>query len=45
MNAAGEVYPAVYTTRGGETREHLLSPDLLNDFRGPEHERELRAAL
>lgn len=45
MNATGEVYPAVYTTRAGETREHLLSPDLLNDFRGPEHERELRAAL
>jgi thioredoxin reductase len=45
MDAAGATYPAVYVRRGGEIRERLLPPDLLNDFRGPEHERELRAAL
>jgi thioredoxin reductase len=45
MDATGEAYPAVYVRRGGEISERLLPPDLLNDFRGPEHERELRAAL
>jgi thioredoxin reductase len=45
MNAAGDVYPAVYVRRGGEIAERLLPPHQLNDFRGPEHERELRAAL
>jgi thioredoxin reductase len=43
MNAAGESYPAVYLRRGGEISERILSPHLLHDFRGPEHERELRA--
>ena len=43
MDAAGEIYPAVYVRRGGEIAERLLPPHLLNDFRGPEHERELRA--
>jgi thioredoxin reductase len=45
MDAAGLTYPAVYVRRGGEIAEHLLAPHLLNDFRGPEHERELRALL
>ncbi|MGH3042950.1 MAG: NAD(P)-binding domain-containing protein [Gaiellaceae bacterium] len=45
MNAAGETYPAVYVRRGGEIAERLLPPSLTNDFRGPEHERELRAVL
>jgi thioredoxin reductase len=45
MNAAGETYPAVYVRRGGEIAERLLPPSLTNDFRGPEHEKELRAAL
>ena len=45
MDAAGAMYPAVYVRRGGEVRERLLPPHLLNDFRGPEHEQELRAAL
>ena len=45
MDAAGETYPAVYVRRGGEIAERLLPPSLLNDFRGPEHERELRALL
>ena len=35
--------PAVYVRRGGDVRERLRPPHLLNDFRGPEHERELRA--
>ncbi len=45
MNAAGDIYPAVYVEVDGGVRERLLPPDLLNDFRGPEYERELRAAL
>jgi len=45
MDAAGATYPAVYVRRGGDVRERLLPPQLLNDFRGAEHERELRAAL
>jgi thioredoxin reductase len=45
MDADGLTYPAVYVRRGGEIRERLLPPNLLNDFRGPEYEQELRAAL
>ncbi len=45
MDAAGSTYPAVYVRRNGEIRERLLPPDLLNDFRGPDYGRELRAAL
>ncbi|MGH3023857.1 MAG: NAD(P)-binding domain-containing protein [Gaiellaceae bacterium] len=45
MNAAGDVYPAVYVSDGTGVRELLLPPHQLNDFRGPEYERELRAAL
>ncbi|HWM13629.1 MAG TPA: NAD(P)-binding domain-containing protein [Gaiellaceae bacterium] len=45
MNAEGDVYPAVYVRRGGEISERLLPPHQLNDFRGPDYERELRAAL
>jgi thioredoxin reductase len=45
MDAAGEVYPAVYVRRSGEIAERLLPPHQLNDFRGAEYERELRAAL
>jgi len=45
MDAGGSTYPAVYVRRGGEIRERLLPPHLLNDFRGPDYERELRAAL
>jgi thioredoxin reductase len=44
-NAEGEVYPAVYLRRRGETSEHLLSSHHLNDFRGGEYERELAALL
>ncbi len=45
MDAAGETYPAVYLRRSGEIAERILPPSLLNDFRGPEHEQELRALL
>ena len=45
MDAGGSTYPAVYVRRGGEIRERLLPPHLLNDFRGPDYERELRALL
>ncbi|HET9214128.1 MAG TPA: NAD(P)-binding domain-containing protein [Gaiellaceae bacterium] len=45
MNAAGEVYPAVYVANGGGVREILLPPHELNDFRGADYERELRAVL
>ena len=45
MNAAGDVYPAVYVGRDGNVKELLLPPHQLNDFRGAEYERELRAAL
>jgi thioredoxin reductase len=45
MDAGGETYPAVYLRRDGEIAERTLPPHLLNDFRGPEHEGELRALL
>jgi hypothetical protein len=44
-NAQGEIYPAVYVRRQGSVSEHLLSPDLLHDFRTPGYERELAALL
>lgn len=45
LNAAGDVYPAVYVRRDGEISEALLPSHHLNDFRGAEHERELQALL
>jgi thioredoxin reductase len=45
MDAGGETYPAVYLRRDGEIAERILPPHLMNDFRGPEHEGELRALL
>jgi len=45
MNAAGDVYPAVYVADDAGVRELLLPPHHLNDFRGLEYEQELRAAL
>jgi thioredoxin reductase len=45
MDATGETYPAVYLRRNGEITERILPPHHLNDFRGPEHEGELRALL
>jgi thioredoxin reductase len=45
QDAEGSTYPAVYVRRAGEIRERLLPPHLLNDFRGRDYERELRAAL
>jgi hypothetical protein len=45
MDEAGTTYPAVYVRQNGRIRERLLPPHLLNDFRGPEYEQELRAVL
>jgi thioredoxin reductase len=45
MDAAGSMYPAVYRRRNGAIRERLLPPNVLNDFRGPDYERELREML
>jgi thioredoxin reductase len=45
VDAAGEVYPAIYLRRGGEVTEHLLPQNHLNDFRGSNYERELAALL
>ena len=45
MDEAGTTYPAVYVRRNGRIRERLLPSHLLDDFRGPEYEQELRAVL
>jgi len=45
MNAAGDIYPAVYAEREGEVSEHLLPPHHLNDFQGEEYVRELQSLL
>jgi thioredoxin reductase len=45
MDSTGRTYPAVYLRRKGGIRERLLPPNVLDDFRGPECERELRAML
>ena len=45
INAAADLYPAVYVRRGGQMREHLLPTHALNDFRGPNYEQELRGIV
>ena len=45
MDSEGRTYPAVYLRRSGGIQERLLPPNVLNDFRGPDYERELRAML
>jgi thioredoxin reductase len=45
MNASGDVYPALYVRRGADVAEHLLPPNRLNDFLGPEYEQEVHALL
>jgi thioredoxin reductase len=45
MNAAGEVYPVVYTRRGAQVEERALPPDLLHDYDREEYERRLSALL
>jgi hypothetical protein len=44
-NGQGDPYPAVYLRREGTIREHLLAPDPLLAFEGPEHDRQLRDIL
>jgi thioredoxin reductase len=44
-NTAGDIYPVLYTRRGGATTEHDLAPHPLHDFRTRDHERAVVAAL
>jgi hypothetical protein len=44
-NPAGDIYPVLYTRRGGTSAEHDLSPHPLHDFRTRDHERAVVAAL
>jgi hypothetical protein len=44
-NGQGDPYPAVYLRKGGVLREHLLPPDPLLQFEGPDHDRQLRDIL
>jgi hypothetical protein len=44
-NPAGDIYPVLYTRRGGVSVEHDLPPHPLHDFRTREHERAVVAAL
>ena len=44
-NAAGEIYPVLYTCRDGATSEHPLPTNALHDFRTSEHEKAVVAAV
>jgi hypothetical protein len=44
-NGQGDPYPAVYLRKDGVLREHLLPPDPLLQFEGPDHDRQLRDIL
>ena len=44
-NAAGEIYPVLYTCRDGATSEHPLPTNALHDFRTSEHEKAVIAAV
>ncbi len=44
-DAAGAVYPVVYTRRSGTITEHVLPGDPLHVFDGPEHRRLMAAIL
>jgi len=44
-NTAGDIYPVLYTRRGGVSVEHDLSPHPLHDFRTRDHEKAVVAAL
>jgi thioredoxin reductase len=44
-NPAGDIYPVLYTRRGGVSTEYDLSPHPLHDFRTRDHERAVVAAL
>jgi len=44
-NPAGDIYPVLYTRRGGVSTEHDLPPNPLHDFRTRDHERAVVGAL
>ena len=44
-NPAGDIYPVLYTRRGGVSAEHDLAPNPLHDFRTRDHERAVVEAL
>ena len=44
-NPAGDIYPVLYTRRGGTSTEHDLPPHPLHDFRTRDHERAVVDAL
>jgi thioredoxin reductase len=44
-NGQGDPYPAVYLRKDGALSEHLLAPDPLLQFEGPDHTRQLRDIL
>ncbi len=44
-DAAGAVYPVIYTRRGGAVTEHALPSDPLHDFTGPDHRSAVAAIL
>jgi thioredoxin reductase len=45
MNAAGEIYPALYVEKNGEVHERLLEPNALDQYEGEEYLREARSAF
>jgi thioredoxin reductase len=45
MNAAGDIYPALYAERNGEVHEEIFEPDALNDFEREEYLREARSVF
>ena len=44
-NPTGDIYPVLYTRRGGVSAEHALPPHPLHDFRTRDHEKAVVAAL
>jgi hypothetical protein len=44
-NPAGDIYPVLYTRRGGVSAEHDLPPHPLHDFRTRDHEKAVVDAL
>src|SRR5439155_15644576 len=44
-NPGGDIYPVLYTRRGGLIAEHGLQPHPLHDFRTREHEKAVVAAV
>jgi len=44
-NGEGNPYPVVYIRKDGSVVEHVLAPDPLLEFTGPEYQAELRRIL